>query len=125
MLHPDFWHFILNNPLIVRRQKALTIAKKELDQLPSDTIKAFQKLSVIFNNYIADRLNLKGGEIFLREIIENYKKKKIDGELLIKIEFIWKDMEEKKFAPNLINKDKLEEMKNGILSLMEKLEKIK
>jgi len=120
-----YWHFILNNPLIVRRQKALTIAKKELDQLPSDTIKAFQKLSVIFNNYIADRLNLKGGEIFLREIVENYKKKKIDGELLIKIEFIWKDMEEKKFAPNLINKDKLEEMKNKILSLMEKLEKIK
>lgn len=120
-----YWHFILKNPLIVRRQKALATAKKELDQITSDPKKAFYKLSYIFNNYIADRLNLKGGEIYLQEIIENYKSKKINDEMLNQIKTIWKDMEKYKFASNLINKDKLEEMKNEIIILMEKLEKIK
>lgn len=120
-----YWHFILKNPIIVRRQKAFTTAKKELDQITSDPKKAFYKLSAIFNNYIADRLNLKGGEIHLQEIIDNYKNKKVDDEILNKIKSIWKDMEKYKFASNLINKEKLEEMKNEILNLMGKLEKIK
>ncbi len=120
-----YWYIILKNPLAVRRNKAIGIAKKELSQLSSNTIEAFQELSTILNNYISDRLNLKSGEIFLSEIIEQYKNKKVEDNILIEIEAVWKYIEEIKYAPNLIDNNNINDLKERILNLIDKLERIK
>ncbi|MEA1986409.1 MAG: BatD family protein [Candidatus Marinimicrobia bacterium] len=125
IIYSLYMSYILNNPLLIRRQKAFAVAENEINQLPDETVIAFKKISNIFNKYLADKLNLQSGELYLKEITEYYQNKKIDEKLLEKIELTWRNIEEKKFAPNLVSEKELDNIKVQIIDIMKKIEKIK